>query len=169
VKFCILTITTKMTCIIRKVFYISNCFRVIPYKKRIFDLVPSPYCDILVQFSHLNNNAKPVWRIKKLFKSLICGFLYVSRWCKSFLTHRCYSLECGAVMGPFRTGNWAWTRVRSFDLGKELKKHYKWQNSHGARLQKQLQTALILSVTSIWYHPWVTLNDLWLCDGLWLL
>jgi hypothetical protein len=26
-------------------------------------------------------------------------------------------------------------------------KHNKWQNSHGARLQKQLQTALILSVT----------------------
>jgi hypothetical protein len=25
----------------------------------------------------------------------------------------------------------------------------KWQNSHGARLQKQLQTALILSVTFI--------------------
>ena len=29
------------------------------------------------------------------------------------------------------------------------KKHDKWQNSHGARLQKQLQTALILSVTLI--------------------
>jgi hypothetical protein len=29
------------------------------------------------------------------------------------------------------------------------KKHDKWQISHGARLQKQLQTALILSVTLI--------------------
>jgi hypothetical protein len=29
------------------------------------------------------------------------------------------------------------------------KKHDKWKNSHGARLQKQLQTALILSVTFI--------------------
>jgi hypothetical protein len=29
------------------------------------------------------------------------------------------------------------------------KKHDKWQNSHGARLHKQLQTALILSVTFI--------------------
>jgi hypothetical protein len=29
------------------------------------------------------------------------------------------------------------------------KKHEKWQNSHSARLQKQLQTALILSVTFI--------------------
>ena len=29
------------------------------------------------------------------------------------------------------------------------KKQDKWQNSHGARLQKQLQTALILSVTFI--------------------
>jgi hypothetical protein len=29
------------------------------------------------------------------------------------------------------------------------KKNDKWQNSHGARLQKQLQTALILSVTFI--------------------
>jgi hypothetical protein len=29
------------------------------------------------------------------------------------------------------------------------KKHDKWQNSHGARSQKQLQTALILSVTFV--------------------
>jgi hypothetical protein len=29
------------------------------------------------------------------------------------------------------------------------KKHDRWQNSHAARLQKQLQTALILSVTFI--------------------
>jgi hypothetical protein len=29
------------------------------------------------------------------------------------------------------------------------KKHDKWQNSHGARLHKQLQTALILYVTFI--------------------
>jgi hypothetical protein len=29
------------------------------------------------------------------------------------------------------------------------KKHDKWQNSHGARLHKQLQTPLILSVTFI--------------------
>jgi hypothetical protein len=29
------------------------------------------------------------------------------------------------------------------------KKQDKWQNSHGTRLQKQLQTALILSVTFI--------------------
>jgi hypothetical protein len=29
------------------------------------------------------------------------------------------------------------------------KKHDKWHNSHSARLQKQLQTALILSVTFI--------------------
>ena len=28
-------------------------------------------------------------------------------------------------------------------------------------LQKQLQTALILSVTFIWSHPWVSLNGLW--------
>jgi hypothetical protein len=41
------------------------------------------------------------------------------------------------------------------------KEHDKWQNSHGARLQKQLQTALILSVTSTWSHPWVRLNGLW--------
>jgi hypothetical protein len=33
----------------------------------------------------------------------------------------------------------------SFDLANDDK----WQNSHGARLQKQLQTALILSVTFI--------------------
>jgi hypothetical protein len=32
---------------------------------------------------------------------------------------------------------------------------------HGARLQKQLQTVLILSVTFIWSHPWVGLNGLW--------
>jgi hypothetical protein len=29
-------------------------------------------------------------------------------------------------------------------------------------LQKQLQTALILSVTFIWSYPWVGLNGLWL-------
>jgi hypothetical protein len=29
------------------------------------------------------------------------------------------------------------------------KKHDKWQNSHSARLQKHLQTALIISVTFI--------------------
>jgi hypothetical protein len=28
-------------------------------------------------------------------------------------------------------------------------------------LQKQLQTALILSVTFIWSYPWVGLNGLW--------
>jgi hypothetical protein len=39
----------------------------------------------------------------------------------------------------------AGARVRSFDLANDDK----WQNSHGARLQKQLQTALILSVTFI--------------------
>jgi hypothetical protein len=39
--------------------------------------------------------------------------------------------------------------------------HDKWQNLHGVRLQKQLQTALILSVTFIWSHPWVGLNSLW--------
>jgi hypothetical protein len=33
-------------------------------------------------------------------------------------------------------------------------------------LQKQLQTALILSVTFIWSHPWVGLNGLWLCISL---
>jgi hypothetical protein len=33
------------------------------------------------------------------------------------------------------------------------KKLGKWQNSHGARLQKQLQTVLILSVTFILSHP----------------
>jgi hypothetical protein len=32
------------------------------------------------------------------------------------------------------------------------KKHDKWKSSHGARLQKQLQTALILSVTFIRSH-----------------
>jgi hypothetical protein len=32
---------------------------------------------------------------------------------------------------------------------------------HGARLQKQLQPALILSVTFIWSHPWVAVNGLW--------
>jgi hypothetical protein len=37
----------------------------------------------------------------------------------------------------------------------------KWQNLHDARLQKQLQTALILSVTFIWFHLWVGLNGLW--------
>ena len=42
------------------------------------------------------------------------------------------------------------------------KKHDKWQNSHNARLQKQLQTALILSVTFIWSHPWVGLKGFWL-------
>jgi hypothetical protein len=35
----------------KQFFYISNCFRVIHCQKRVFDLVPSPYCDILVQFS----------------------------------------------------------------------------------------------------------------------
>jgi hypothetical protein len=49
-------------------------------------------------------------------------------------------------IGPFRTENRAGSHVRSFDLAK---KHDKWQNSHGAHLQKQLQTALILSVTFI--------------------
>ena len=34
----------------------------------------------------------------------------------------------------------------TFDFAK---KHDKWQNSHGARLQEQLQTAIILSVTFI--------------------
>jgi hypothetical protein len=29
-------------------------------------------------------------------------------------------------------------------------------------LQKQLQTALILSVSFIWSHPWVGINGLWL-------
>jgi hypothetical protein len=38
---------------------------------------------------------------------------------------------------------------RAFVLLIWQKKHDKWQNSHGARLQKQLQTALILSVTFI--------------------
>jgi hypothetical protein len=42
------------------------------------------------------------------------------------------------------------------------KKHDKWQNSHVACLQKQLQTALILSVSFIWSHPWVGINGLWL-------
>jgi hypothetical protein len=32
----------------KQFFYISNCFRVIRCQKRVFDLVPSPYCDILV-------------------------------------------------------------------------------------------------------------------------
>jgi hypothetical protein len=32
---------------------------------------------------------------------------------------------------------------------------------HGAHLQKQLQIALILSVTFIWSHPSVGLNGLW--------
>jgi hypothetical protein len=32
---------------------------------------------------------------------------------------------------------------------------------HSAHLQKQLQTALILSVTFIWFHLWVGLNGLW--------
>jgi hypothetical protein len=36
----------------KQFFYISNCFRVIRCQKRVFDLVPSPYRDILVQFSH---------------------------------------------------------------------------------------------------------------------
>jgi hypothetical protein len=33
------------------------------------------------------------------------------------------------------------------------KKHDKWQNLHGACLQKQLQTALLLSITFILSHP----------------
>jgi hypothetical protein len=38
---------------------------------------------------------------------------------------------------------------RAFVLLIWQKKHDKWKNSHGARLQKQLQTALILSVTFV--------------------
>jgi hypothetical protein len=49
-------------------------------------------------------------------------------------------------IAPFRTGNRAGARVRSFDFEK---KHDKWKHSHGARLQKQQQTALIVSVTFI--------------------
>jgi hypothetical protein len=32
-------------------------------------------------------------------------------------------------------------------------------------LQKQLQTAINLSVTFIWSYPWVGFNGLWLCIG----
>jgi hypothetical protein len=42
---------------------------------------------------------------------------------------------------------------RAFYLLIWQKKHDKWPNSHGARLQKQLQIALILSVTFILSHP----------------
>jgi hypothetical protein len=37
----------------KQFFYISNCFRVIRCQKRVFNPVPSPSSDILVQFSHL--------------------------------------------------------------------------------------------------------------------
>jgi hypothetical protein len=37
----------------KQFFYISNFFRVFRCQKRVFHLVPSPYCDILVQFSYL--------------------------------------------------------------------------------------------------------------------
>jgi hypothetical protein len=56
------SITTKMTSerlqktehkTFKQFFYIANCFEVIRCQKRVFDLVPSPYCEILVQFSHL--------------------------------------------------------------------------------------------------------------------
>ena len=78
----------------------------------------------------------------------------------SFLTHGCESLwliERGAVKQWEMTSllcahclpaNRAGARVRSFDY-RQKKHDNKWQNSHGARLQKQLQTALILFVTFI--------------------
>jgi hypothetical protein len=57
--------------------------------------------------------------------------------------------HCLPANRPSRTGNRTGARVRSFDLANEARHDDKWQNSHGARWQKQLQTALILSVTFI--------------------
>jgi hypothetical protein len=59
--------------------------------------------------------------------------------------------------------NWAGALVRSFDLAMKHDEWVKKQNSRGAHFKRQLQTALILSVTFIWSPPWVGLN----CNGLW--
>jgi hypothetical protein len=51
----------------------------------------------------------------------------------------------------FQNQKSGWSTRSLFDLAKEapLKKYDKWKNLHGAHLEKQLQTALILSVTFI--------------------
>jgi hypothetical protein len=56
-------------------------------------------------------------------------------------------------IGPFRTGNRA---AQIFWFGK-----WSTTNSKIRTVPVQLQTALILSVTFIWSHPWVGLNGLW--------
>ena len=63
------------------------------------------------------------------------------------------SLLCAAHCLPanraFQNRKPDWSTVPSFDLANEARHDDKWQNSHGARWEKQLQTALILSVTFI--------------------
>jgi hypothetical protein len=54
--------------------------------------------------------------------------------------------HCLPANRVFQSRKSGWNK-RSFLIWQ--KKHDKWQNSHGARLQKQLQTALSLSVTFI--------------------
>ena len=67
-------------------------------------------------------------------------------------TRFCFRIE------PFRTGNRAGARVRSFDLTNEATTNG-WNGKIRTvpGLQKQLRTALILSATFIWSYPWVGL------------
>jgi hypothetical protein len=78
---------------------------------------------------------------------------------RSNIRESLWLLECGAVKQwemtsllrtPVLPANWTFQNRKSgcFALIWQ-KKHDKWQNSHGALLQKQLQTALILSVIFI--------------------
>jgi hypothetical protein len=73
-------------------------------------------------------------------------------------------LECGAVKQWEVTGllpAHSSAANRAFQKQKTGWDTTNGKNLHRARLRKQLQTALIISVTFIWSHPWVGLNGLW--------
>ena len=88
--------SSKMTCIIRRLIetYIYKTFlktvflylklfsSYIRCQKRVFDLVPSPYiATFWSNFQIFNSKLKHYFKNKKLFKSRICVFLHVVRWC----------------------------------------------------------------------------------------
>jgi hypothetical protein len=72
-------------------------------------------------------------------------FAFVKNFVQKWLV--CLARTLCLWIGPFRT----WNRDGARQMAKFAQ----------CLFAKKLQTALILSVTFIWFHPWVDLNGLW--------